>query len=88
MNLSVNQIHGQVLVVPNFTLYADVAKGRRPSFTDAAEPEYAEQLFEKLVGRLKAEGRDVQQGQFGQYMQVELLNDGPVTLIIDTEQLA
>ena len=85
MNLSVNQIGGQVLVVPNFTLYADVAKGRRPSFTHAAAPESAQPAFESLAKQLKAEGVKVQTGQFGEYMQVKLVNDGPVTLIVDSD---
>lgn len=87
MNLAVNQVQGQVLVVPNFTLYGDVGKGRRPSFTDAANPAQAEEAFEKFVQRLKAEGLDVQTGQFGEHMQVALVNDGPVTLIVDTQPM-
>ena len=87
MNLSVNEIQGQVLVVPNFTLYGDVTKGRRPSFTEAASPEQAQDAFARFIQRLKTEGLDVQTGQFGEYMQVALVNDGPVTLIVDTEHL-
>ncbi len=87
MNLSARDIDGQVLVVPNFTLYGDVTKGRRPSFTAAASPQQAQEAFEEFVQRLKAEGIEVQTGQFGQYMQVEIVNDGPVTLIIDTKAM-
>ncbi len=88
MNLSVEQIGGQVLAVPNFTLYGDVLKGRRPSFTSAAAPQQAEAAFNKFVEKLKAEGLEVQTGRFGEHMYVALVNDGPVTLIIDTNQLS
>jgi len=87
MNLSVNEIQGQVLVVPNFTLYGDVTKGRRPSFTEAASPAQAQDAFARFIQRLKTDGLDVQTGQFGEYMQVALVNDGPVALIMDTEHL-
>ncbi len=88
MNLSVQQIGGQVLAVPNFTLYGDVLKGRRPSFTRAAAPQQAEEAFNRFIQKLQAEGLEVHTGRFGEHMQVELLNDGPVTLIIDTNQLS
>ena len=87
MNLSLEQVQGQILVVPNFTLYGDVARGRRPSFTQAADPARAEAAFARFVQDLGAKGHQVQTGQFGQYMQVALVNDGPVTLILDTDQL-
>ncbi len=87
MNLSVGDIHGQVLVVPNFTLYGNVAKGRRPSFTQAAARQQAEDAFHRFVRGLAAEGVQVQSGRFGQHMRVALVNDGPVTLIVDTDQL-
>ena len=87
MNLSVGDVQGQVLVVPNFTLYGDVTKGQRPSFTQAAAPEHAVDAFDGFAKRLEAEGVDVQTGQFGEHMHVALVNDGPVTLIVDTEQL-
>ena len=85
MNLSVGQVNGKILVVPNFTLYGDVSRGRRPSFTSAARPQVAEQLFEQFVYALGDQGVPVAQGEFGASMQVNIVNDGPVTLIIDTE---
>lgn len=84
MNLSVQDVSGGVLAVSNFTLYADAAKGRRPSFVNAARPEQAEPLYEAFVNGLKALGVLVACGVFGADMKVELTNDGPVTLILDT----
>jgi len=84
MNLSVGQVEGKILVVPNFTLYGDVSRGRRPSFTSAARPEVAEQLFDQFVEVLGEQGVEIAQGEFGASMQVSIVNDGPVTLIIDT----
>lgn len=84
MNLSVQDVGGAVLAVSNFTLYADASKGRRPSFVGAARPEQAEPLYEAFVNGLKALGVPVACGVFGADMQVELTNDGPVTLILDT----
>ena len=78
MNLSVRDVGGDVLVVSNFTLYGDTRKGNRPSFVDAARPEAAERLVERVRAALGAEG-----GRFGARMAVELVNDGPVTLVID-----
>jgi len=78
MNLSVRDVGGEVLVVSNFTLYGDTRKGSRPSFVDAARPEAAEPLVERVRGALGAQG-----GRFGARMAVELVNDGPVTLVID-----
>ncbi len=85
MNLSVGQVQGKILVVPNFTLYGDVSRGRRPSFTSAARPEVAEQLFDQFVDVLGEQGVEIASGEFGASMQVNIVNDGPVTLIIDTE---
>ena len=87
MNLGLTDIDGAVLVVSQFTLYGDARKGRRPGFTDAARPEQAEPLIDYFVERLRAEGIPVQTGQFQAMMAVELVNDGPVTLILDTAEL-
>ncbi len=84
MNRSVQDINGRVLVVSNFTLYADCQKGRRPSFIDAARPEEAEPLVTLFTNGLRALGIPVAEGRFGADMQVELVNDGPVTLILDS----
>lgn len=83
MNLSVQDVNGSVLVVSQFTLYGDCLKGRRPSFTGAAPPAAAEPLYEALVAALKMLGIPVATGKFGADMQVELVNDGPVTFVID-----
>jgi D-aminoacyl-tRNA deacylase len=85
VNLSLGEVNGSVLVVSQFTLYGDARKGRRPSFTEAARPELAEPLIEQLLGRLAAQGLPIAQGRFGAFMQVSLVNDGPVTLWLDTE---
>jgi D-tyrosyl-tRNA(Tyr) deacylase len=83
MNLSVLDVNGGALVVSQFTLYGECTKGRRPSFTAAAPPAVAEPLYEAFVVALKARGVPVNTGRFGADMQVELLNDGPVTFVID-----
>ncbi|WP_020474080.1 D-aminoacyl-tRNA deacylase [Zavarzinella formosa] len=84
MNLSVGDINGGILVVSQFTLYGDCSKGRRPSFIEAARPETAIPLYEGFVNAIKVHGIPVATGQFGADMLVELANDGPVTLVIDT----
>ena len=83
MNLGLDEVGGGVLVISQFTLYGDSAKGRRPSFIDAARPETAIPLYERLVGALRARGLEVATGEFGADMQVEIHNDGPVTLILE-----
>ncbi len=82
MNLSVKEINGGVLLIPQFTLAADTQKGNRPSFEPAADPEKAQRLFSFFVGRLKAKHSNVTCGKFGADMQVSLINDGPVTFIL------
>ena len=84
MNRDVREAEGAVLVVPQFTLYGDVQRGRRPGFEDAARPEVAEPLFEAFAAALAAEGVRVERGVFRAHMEVELVNDGPVTLMIES----
>ncbi len=89
MNRSALEVGAGVLVVSQFTLYADARKGRRPSFTDAARPEQAEPLVDIYAARLRVEGiQRVEQGVFGAMMLVEILNDGPVTILLDTAELS
>jgi D-tyrosyl-tRNA(Tyr) deacylase len=83
MNRSVHDAGGGLLVVSQFTLYGDARRGRRPSFVDAARPEVAIPLYERFLEMLRATGLAVQTGEFGAMMQVELVNDGPVTLILE-----
>jgi D-aminoacyl-tRNA deacylase len=85
MNLSIGDVGGSVLIVSQFTLYGDCRKGRRPSFVDAAGPEIAIPLYEEFVNAVKAQGVPAATGRFGAMMQVELVNDGPVTLIVDSK---
>ena len=87
MNLGLDAVDGQVLVVSQFTLYGNCRKGRRPSFTDAAPPQLGNELYEQFLKECEALGYPPQHGQFGADMQVESVNDGPVTLILDTDQL-
>lgn len=83
MNLSISDIKGEILVVSQFTLCADCKKGTRPSFDTALEPNLAKEYYEKFVSILKNSGLNVKTGKFGAHMQVELINDGPVTIIIE-----
>ena len=87
MNLGLADVGGQVLVVSQFTLYGNCRKGRRPSFTEAAPPDLGNRLYEQFLKECEALGYPPQHGQFGADMQVESINDGPVTLILDTQQL-
>ncbi len=84
MNLSLREVGGGALVVPQFTLYGDCRKGRRPSFTDAAEPEVGKKLYERLVEGLRQRGIAVEIGRFGAEMLVGIENEGPVTLIVES----
>lgn len=89
MNLSLNDVNdGELLLISQFTLYADCKKGNRPSFVDAAKPAPAESLYNYIVEKCKQSGINVETGIFGADMKVELTNDGPVTIILDSEQLS
>ncbi len=86
MNLSVLDVDGELLVISQFTLYGDCRKGRRPSFSEAASPELGKGFYEAFLSKLKAKTKKVEQGIFGAHMEVELVNDGPVTLLLDSER--
>jgi D-tyrosyl-tRNA(Tyr) deacylase len=86
MNLGLEDVGGALLVISQFTLYGDAQKGRRPSFIDAARPEVAIPLYERFVAELRTRGCRVETGEFGAMMQVEIHNDGPVTLILERER--
>jgi D-tyrosyl-tRNA(Tyr) deacylase len=85
-NLALGDVGGSVLLVSQFTLYADTRRGRRPSFTDAAPPDIAEPLVERCAALLRASGVHVEMGRFGAHMEVSLLNDGPVTVLLESER--
>jgi len=87
MNRSVAEVGGAVLAVSQFTLYGNVRKGKRPSFDDAARPEMARTLYERFVSRVRASGLRCETGRFQEMMEVELVNDGPVTILLDSEKL-
>lgn len=86
MNLSLKDVNGELLVVSQFTLYGDCRKGRRPNFTNAAKPDLATSLYEEFIDKAKKEGIKVGTGKFGAHMMVDLVNDGPVTILIDSEK--
>ena len=86
MNLDINQIKGEILSVPQFTLYADTLKGNRPGFDEAASPAVAEKMWKEFNGLLRSEGISVKEGQFAAKMEVQLVNDGPVTIWLDSRK--
>lgn len=83
MNLSIKDVNGQILVVSQFTLYADTSGGNRPSFVKAASPGLAKEFYERFIERVKGEGVSVKTGSFGEYMEIETVCDGPVTIILE-----
>lgn len=88
MNLSLKQVNGGLLLISQFTLYADCRKGNRPSFIRAGKPEKASRLYEYIIEKCREQDLQVEQGIFGADMKVELLNDGPVTILLDSRELA
>jgi len=87
LNLSIKDIGGEILLIPNFTLYGDARKGRRPSYAKAASPDSAENIFNRLVEKAKETSIRVETGVFRTHMKVELVNDGPVTVLLDSERV-
>nr|WP_300005724.1 D-aminoacyl-tRNA deacylase [Tissierella sp.] len=86
MNLSLIDIEGEILVVSQFTLYGDVRRGKRPSFSASANPEMGNSFYRKFIDKLKLKGISVQEGIFGADMEVQLINDGPVTILLDSKK--
>lgn len=87
MNLSLEEVGGELLVISQFTLFGDARKGRRPSFITAARPEQAENYYKEFIERAKADGIKCEEGIFGADMKVELVNDGPVTILLDSTKI-
>lgn len=86
MNLSISDIGGEILVISQFTLYGDVRKGRRPSFTDSADPSIGNEYYNNFVEKIREIGIRVETGEFGAHMEVEYVNDGPVTILLDSKK--
>lgn len=87
MNLSLLDVEGELLVVPQFTLYGDVRKGKRPNFSGSAQPDVAEKLYNEFINRCVEKGIKTEKGVFGAYMEVGLINDGPVTIMLDSKKI-
>lgn len=87
MNLALKDVNGELLLISQFTLYAECKKGNRPSFIKAGKPDMAKEMYEYIIAKCKEEIEVVEQGEFGADMKVELLNDGPVTIVLDSDEI-